>query len=115
MEYEPFYRVIPKINTNLLLASGVGNTAHYSAMLLTYMQAINAAKLQHGVLSRTVYRSRCTCTQMKTYIKPYNKHVHNLGADNEALAIVCVLFSVAGLLAAFVLCLFWCYNQLSKS
>ena len=54
MEYEPFYRVIPKINTNLLLASGVGNTAHYSAMLLTYMQAINAAKLQHGVLSRTV-------------------------------------------------------------
>lgn len=27
---------------------------------------------------------------------------------NEALAIVFVLFSVAGLLAAFVLCLFWC-------
>ena len=31
----------------------------------------------------------------------------------EALAIVFVLFSVAGLLAAFVLCLFWCYIQLS--
>ena len=27
---------------------------------------------------------------------------------NEALAIVFVIFSVAGLLAAFVLCLFWC-------